>query len=260
MKLKILTIGLLALTLMACSISEPVALTREPVVDDNLDPEPAATLGVADAESPAGLPTEADAQEQVASAIVPIEVTYFTPPQAEGPYYTVDKPADRDNDLTVVAGASGEPAGEILEFSGRVYGASGMPIEGAIIEIWQTDHSGVYLHPNDPATGQRDPNFQFYGEATTEWDGSYWFRTILPGKYEPRPIHIHFKVRVDGHVVLISQFYFQGDPSLETDNIFTEASGVNEHLLITLSEGQDERGERIFMGEREIILNLDLPS
>ena len=186
-----------------------------------------------------------------------IEVTYFTPAQAEGPYYTVEKPADRDNDLTVLAGASGQPAGQVMEFSGKLYNANGDPIEGAVIQIWQTDHSGVYLHPNDPGTGQRDTNFQFYGEATTRADGGYWFRTILPGKYEPRPVHIHFKVFIAGREVLTSQFYFQGDPSLDSDGIFVSAGSESAALIISLYEGADANGVQILLGERDIILDIE---
>ncbi|MEK6222843.1 MAG: hypothetical protein N2D54_11410, partial [Chloroflexota bacterium] len=69
-------------------------------------------------------------------AIIPVEVTYFTPAQQEGPYYPVEKLTDRDNDLTVLAGASGEPEGRRIIIFGVVYNAKGFPIPGAMIEIW----------------------------------------------------------------------------------------------------------------------------
>jgi protocatechuate 3,4-dioxygenase beta subunit len=124
-----------------------------------------------------------------------IDVTYFTPSQAEGPYYTVDKPLDHDNDLTQFSGAKDSPDGEMIEFSGVVYDAAGNPIPNVVIEIWQTDSNGIYDHPGDSQTSLRDPNFQFYGEAVTAEDGAYSFRTILPGHYEPRPQHIHVKIK-----------------------------------------------------------------
>ncbi|GJM41863.1 MAG: hypothetical protein DHS20C20_21450 [Ardenticatenaceae bacterium] len=176
-----------------------------------------------------------------------IDVTYFTPAQQEGPYYTVEKPADRDNDLTVFAGAAGMPAGEIVEFGGTLYDQNGRPIPNAVIEIWQTDAEGVYLHPNDPGTAQRDVNFQFYGEAVTDENGRYTFRTILPGEYEPRPRHIHFKVKLDGQELITSQFYFAG-----------ENSGQPDPLIITLTPGEDSDGNAIQIGQRNIILNLEL--
>ncbi|MCB9007346.1 MAG: hypothetical protein H6656_08310 [Ardenticatenaceae bacterium] len=109
-----------------------------------------------------------------------IEVSYITPAQQEGPYYTVDKPADRDNDLTVLDGAASAPAGDVIEFGGTLYDRNGRVIPNATIEIWQTDANGVHLHPDDPSTAQRDVNFQFYGEAVTDENGAYTFRTVFP--------------------------------------------------------------------------------
>ena len=196
-------------------------------------------------------PTNQPTVQTTEPAIIPIEVTYFTPSQQEGPYYTVTKPDDRDNDLTVLAGAAGTPIGEVVEFSGKLYDAVGMPVAGAVIEIWQTDSSGVYLHPDDPDTNQRDPNFQFYGEAVTANGGRYSFRTTLPGEYEPRPRHIHVKVKLNGQELITTQFYFSGGPTASTND-------VEPPLLINLAAGQDDNGNPIWIGERDIVLNVNL--
>ncbi len=170
----------------------------------------------------------------------PIQITYTTPAQQEGPYYPVSKPADRDNDLVTLAGASALPAGEIVVFSGTIYDAQGFPIPGAVVEIWQTDASGVYDHPGDPSTESRDRNFQFYGESITGPDGGYSFRTLLPGEYEPRPRHIHVKILVDGQEQITTQFYFDDDP----------ASPLN----IDLTPGTDADGAPILVGQRDVVL------
>ena len=133
-----------------------------------------------------------------------------TPSQQEGPYYPVYKLSDIDNDLTVMGDSSTPASGDLLLLSGSVQDTDGQPIANAVVEIWQTDASGAYMHPNDPATAGRDMNFQFYGEFVTGEDGGYSFRTILPGQYEPRPRHIHFKVKRNGEELLTSQFYFEG--------------------------------------------------
>jgi len=176
-----------------------------------------------------------------------IEVTYFTPAQMEGPYYPVEKLADRDNDLLVVSGSSERPAGEVLSLAGVVYDASGRPVEGAIVEIWQTDSNGVYMHPDDPKTGSRDMNFQFYGESETGPDGVYSFRTLLPGIYGQRPRHIHVKVRLDGELVLTTQFYFANEVVLE---------GNEANLLVLIAPAEDDEGKPIWVGERDIVLNI----
>ncbi|HSF79898.1 MAG TPA: hypothetical protein VLA49_01610 [Anaerolineales bacterium] len=191
-------------------------------------------------------PTSGPVPQPEAEKMEPVEVAYFTPAQQEGPYYPVDKPADHDNDLVDFAGASQAPAGEILSLAGVVYDANGQRVQGALIEIWQTDSNGIYLHPDDPDTDQRDPNFQFYGETVTGADGVYSFRTILPGIYEPRPRHIHVKLRLDGEELLTTQFYFGNEVSL---------SGAEANLVIELAPAEDDLGNPIWVGERDIILN-----
>lgn len=232
----------------------PATSPPEPVPTETLAAENQALEGPTKAPPPAATITPAP----IESTLAPIEVTYFTPAQGEGPYYTVDKPNDKDNDLTVLDGVAGIPVGQIVEFGGKVYDATGMPIPGAVVEIWQTDNNGVYLHPNDPGTDQRDRNFQFYGEAITTDDGSYNFRTILPGHYEPRPRHIHVKVKVEGNELLTTQFYFEGDPELESETMFNQAGSDGVHLIVGLVEGQDTNGNLILMGNRDIILDVDL--
>jgi protocatechuate 3,4-dioxygenase beta subunit len=177
-----------------------------------------------------------------------VEVTYFTPTQQEGPYYPPEKPDDRDNDLVNLAGATGDPAGEVLSLSGVVYDANGRPVDGALVEIWQTDSNGIYLHPGDPDTADRDPNFQFYGESLTGSDGVYSFRTILPGRYEPRPRHIHVKIKLGGQELLTTQFYFPGDVSF---------SGDEANLVVNLAPAEDDAGRPIWVGERDIVLRLE---
>lgn len=214
------------------------------------EPEPA---------TPTIQPTDKPTNEAAApSAPESIEVTYYTPAQGEGPYYIIGKPDDYDNDLTTVPGSVGVPAGQLLEFSGRLYDAAGTPVEGAVIEIWQTDANGIYDHPGDPDTARRDVNFQFYGEAVTAVDGRYNFRTILPGEYEPRPRHIHVKVKLNGQELLTTQFYFEGDPALAGERMFTDAAGDGVHLVMSLVEGQDANGNPILIGERDIVLSITL--
>lgn len=171
---------------------------------------------------------------------------YTTPPQQEGPYYPPDKLAERDNDLVDLAGATGPPAGDILVLSGVVYDTAGRPLEGITVEIWQTDSNGVYRHPDDPGTAQRDPNFQFYGEALTGADGVYSFRTIIPGRYEPRPRHIHVKVRRGEERLLTTQFYFADEIAID---------GPERHLLIERAPAEDDAGNPIWVGERDIVLD-----
>ncbi len=195
------------------------------------------------------------AEEGGVQQALPIEVTYHTPAQTEGPYYPVEKPVDRDNDLVVLEGADGMAAGEILTFGGRLYDAVGMPVPGAVVEIWQTDDNGAYLHPRDPDSGRRDVNFQSYGEAFTGDDGSYSFRTIMPGEYAPRPRHIHVKVRLGEKELLTTQFYFSIDTGQDGDRIFAGAGEDVQALIMEVVEATDGDGKAILRGTRDIILS-----
>jgi protocatechuate 3,4-dioxygenase beta subunit len=188
------------------------------------------------------LPTKDKSDQMV------IEVTYFTPPQQEGPYYPVEKLADRDNDLLVVSDSPDRPEGEVLSLAGVVYDSTGHALEGAVIEIWQTDNNVAYMHPADPKTEIRDLNFQFYGESVTGSDGVYSFRTLLPGLYGNRPRHIHVKVRLDGDVLLTTQFYFANEIILEGDDA---------NLLVLIAPTEDDEGKPIWIGERDIILDIE---
>lgn len=243
--------------LVACGQATPAPVSEQPTENPTALPEPTRApadeieaTGVAATEAPTvdptGVPLPTELPE---SAITPIEVTYFTPAQQEGPYYTVEKPSDRDNDLVTLAGATDAPAGERVVFGGTIYDANGWPVDGAVIEIWQTDANGIYLHPNDPNTARRDTNFQFYGEAVTGENGRYAFRTILPGEYEPRPRHIHVKVKLDGQELLTTQFYFQGETALQGDGA---------ELLIALEASEDADGSPVWVGERDVVLSVPL--
>lgn len=118
--------------------------------------------------------------------------------------------------------------GQVMVLEGRVLDVNGDPVPGASVEIWQTDANGIYDHPGDSSTASRDMGFQFYGTSVVDDQGNYAFRTIRPGEYEPRPPHIHVKVRVNRNVMLTSQLYFS-----DTGNAGGLGAGADQ-LLLTL--------------------------
>jgi len=140
------------------------------------------------------------------------------------------------NTFTTPSETNGEP----LILYGQVLDVNGNPIPNTIIEIWQTDAEGIYNHPDDPETDDRDTTFQFFGAIAANEEGWYAFRTILPGEYEPRPRHIHFKVRQNGETLLTSQFYFSDDIAvLEEEGIFQAAGESGDLLLLQLVQGNN---------------------
>ena len=141
-----------------------------------------------------------------------------TPPQTEGPFYPDRLPLDQDNDLTMVTGHQFPAAGEITDLTGRITDLNGRPLRGVVIEIWQVDNNGHYLHTADPGA-DKDANFQGYGRFETGQDGAYRFRTIKPVPYPGRTPHIHVKLQRGGRDLLTTQMYVQGHPLNERDAI-----------------------------------------
>lgn len=144
-----------------------------------------------------------------------------TPPQTEGPFYPDKLPLDTDNDLIIVNDTLTPAAGEITWLSGRVLDSRGDPIRNALVEIWQCDNSGVYLHSKSGGNVEKkDRNFQGFGRFLTGSTGEYLFRTIKPVPYPGRAPHIHVAVKMKGKKELITQCYVKGLPANEKDGIW----------------------------------------
>ncbi|MCI0464610.1 MAG: hypothetical protein L0Z62_47395 [Gemmataceae bacterium] len=142
-----------------------------------------------------------------------------TPAQMEGPFYPDKLPADTDNDLVLVNNSKTPARGIITHLSGKVLGSNGKPVAGAIVEIWQVDSKGVYLHSDSSNRAEYDRNFQGFGRCVTNLGGEYYFRTVKPVPYPGRTPHIHFIVKKDGKRLLTTQMYVKGEPQNQKDFI-----------------------------------------
>jgi protocatechuate 3,4-dioxygenase beta subunit len=142
-----------------------------------------------------------------------------TPRQTEGPFYPDRLPLDKDNDLLIAGDAITPAVGTVTHLSGRLLDARGEPVRNAVIEIWQVDNNGVYLHTGDFRGSARDKHFQGYGRFETGSTGAYRFRTIKPVAYPGRTPHIHVKVRKGDRELLTTQCYVRGEPANERDGV-----------------------------------------
>ncbi len=161
----------------------------------------------------------------------------LTPAQTEGPFFPIVDQPDKDNDLTFVKGGRGKALGDVIYVTGTVTDESCAPVAGALVEIWQACASGRYNHPDDTNPAPLDPNFQYWGRATTGAGGGYAFKTILPGDYpaEPgwmRPSHIHFKVHGRGFHELTTQLYFEGNPLNARDKVLRGVPGSQRARVV----------------------------
>lgn len=168
-----------------------------------------------------------------------------------------------DNDLTKNARKNGEPIGERINVFGRVMDESGRPIANALIEIWQANAAGRYIHKAEIHDAPLDPNFLGAGRVMTDTEGRYSFYTIKPGAYPWgnhynawRPNHIHFSVF--GHHLdqrLVTQMYFPGDPLFAYDPIFQSTPVHARDLLIAQFRMEQTEAEFALAYEFNIVLN-----
>ena len=145
-----------------------------------------------------------------------------TPAQTEGPFYPNKLPLDTDNDLLVINDGITPAVGEITHLTGKILDAKGNPLKHAVVEIWQCDANGVYLHTDDSdkKKDKQDKNFQGFGRFVTGSTGEYYFRTIKPVPYPGRTPHIHFKVKQGRKELLTTQLYVKGHTGNDKDFIW----------------------------------------
>ncbi|MGQ4596818.1 protocatechuate 3,4-dioxygenase subunit beta [Nocardia sp. R6R-6] len=131
-----------------------------------------------------------------------------------------------ESDLTIQN--RGEPIGERIVVTGRVLDGEGRPVRNQLVEIWQANAAGRYIHKRDQHPAPIDPNFTGVGRTLTDDEGRYRFTTIKPGPYPWknhhnawRPAHIHFSLfGTDFTQRLVTQMYFPGDPLCSLDPIY----------------------------------------
>ena len=158
-----------------------------------------------------------------------------------GPFHTDDAPILEMGDaITALDGH------EVVAMSGRVLDASGQPVAGARLDVWQAGPDGKY-------DVQKEDGVDLRGVFTSDDQGHYEFRTVKPEFYPVptdgpvgrllaasnrhpfRPAHIHFKITAQGYHPLITHLFVAGDNYLETDAVFA----VRDSLIVDLTQADD---------------------
>jgi protocatechuate 3,4-dioxygenase beta subunit len=157
-----------------------------------------------------------------------------TPAQTEGPFYPDKLPLDTDNDLLIINEGLTPGVGTITHLTGRILDAKGNPLRNAVVEIWQCDNNGAYLHSGTSNRERRDANFQGFGRFTTGSTGEYYFRTIKPVPYPGRTPHIHFKIKKGSQDLLTTQCYVKGEAGNDRDGIYRSIRDPKARESITV--------------------------
>ena len=163
----------------------------------------------------------------------PLIIMKHTLSELTGPVYGHEAVQPGDDDLT--RQHKGEPLGERIIVHGRVLDEDGRPVPNALVEIWQANACGRYIHVVDQHPAPLDPNFTGAGRCKTDANGYYKFVTVKPGAYPWgnhhnawRPAHIHFSLFGHSFVSrLVTQMYFPGDPLFPFDPIFNSVADEN---------------------------------
>jgi protocatechuate 3,4-dioxygenase beta subunit len=130
-----------------------------------------------------------------------------------------------DGDLSRAVRGGPRAIGQFICVTGRVVDEDGSPIAGAVIELWQANAAGKYVHELDRHEAPIDPNFTGLGRLVTGVDGQYKFFSIKPGAYPVmesdwwwRPPHIHFSILGPSWMNrFVTQIFFPGEPLNDTD-------------------------------------------
>ncbi len=161
--------------------------------------------------------------------------------ELSGPVFGHSSLGVLDHDLTKNSIKNGQPLGERIVVHGYVLNENSQAIPHTLIEIWQANSAGRYVHKVDQHDAPLDPNFLGTGRCLTDANGYYKFYTIKPGAYPWgnhynawRPNHIHFSLfgaNISNR--LVTQMYFPGDPLLDYDPIFQSVPPKGRKLLIS---------------------------
>ena len=159
-----------------------------------------------------------------------------TPNTLAGPFYRADAP-----DLPNGADLSRDGRGEAMSVSGRVSDLSGLPVVGALVEVWQANSEGRYENQEPDL----QPEFNLRGRLRSDSQGRFHFRSVKPRGYAlpedgpvgrlmnslglrlERPAHVHFRVSAEGYQTLTTLIFDRDDPSIGRDALF----GVKPELL-----------------------------
>ena len=158
-----------------------------------------------------------------------------------GPFHVVESPP-----RPLGADISLDHRGEPCLVTGRVTGPGGEPIAGATVDVWQADADGYY----DVQRPEEVPPTNLRGLFTTDAEGAFWFRTVMPrhypipddgpvgellkatGRHPNRPAHIHFLVRARGYAPVTTHVFAADSPYLDSDAVFGVKPGLVREFAV----------------------------
>jgi protocatechuate 3,4-dioxygenase alpha subunit len=179
-----------------------------------------------------------------------------TPSQTVGPYLRIGFTA-----LAADAIAPTGAAGEHLTIEGRVADGDGKPVSDAVLEIWQADAGGKYVHAED-ASRSRAGEFRGFGRILTDAQGAFRFTTVKPGpvpgpKGAMQAPHLVVTVFMRGLLKqLLTRIYFPDDPGNTGDPILLLVPADRRATLVARRSPQAKamlQWNLVLQGENETV-------
>lgn len=139
---------------------------------------------------------------------------------------------EKSNNLTREAGSFNVAEGEPLYIRGTITDAFGIPVEGAIVKIWQTNASGKYHSLLPEGSEYIDSIFLMSGEAVSDNLGRYGFLSIFPGFYKDRAPHVNIIITHKDFGQIETEIYFEKHPMNESDPHYLSYEERDKELVI----------------------------
>ncbi len=162
-----------------------------------------------------------------------------TPSQTVGPFFHLGLAAN----LTLGCLVRPETKGERIRLSIRVLDGDGVPVNDALVELWQADADGQYVRPADPSTLLSSPGFCGFGRLATDAEGVCTFETIRPGRIaaadgQLQASHINVCLFSRGLLrQLYTRIYFENDPDLDMDVVLARVPEQRRRTLTARASG-----------------------
>jgi protocatechuate 3,4-dioxygenase, alpha subunit len=165
-----------------------------------------------------------------------------TPSQTVGPFFSVGLTHALQNVL-VDEGVTGER----MRVEGRVVDGAGVPVDDAMIEVWQADADGHYRHPLDRGAVSSGSRFTGFGRAETTPEGAFCFETIKPGPVRSadggwQAPHLNVIVFARGMLLhAFTRMYFSDDPRNAGDALLARVDPARRSTLMGQRTDRDQR-------------------
>ena len=169
----------------------------------------------------------------ISPEIVLKNIKLLTPEIKEEKRYIVPQNFSTTNNLRRKVGSSFVAKGRFLYIEGFVFDVVGVPVENAVVKIWQTNHFGYYnyLVADKDDYSKYDIDFNSTGTCITDSNGHYSFFTIIPGYYGETAPHINFIVEHENFERLETMLFFSMNLKNTTDKIYKSLNQKSRYLV-----------------------------